>query len=64
VAIRDPDEDDLAVLEELLGLYHRELLSSHQDEEADWVEGVIARCRTAFVRIVPEPAPPVVPTDE
>ncbi|HOI17466.1 MAG TPA: glutamate synthase-related protein, partial [Geobacteraceae bacterium] len=64
VAIRDLEEDDLAALEELLGLYHREILSSHQDEEADWVEGVIAHCRTGFVKIVPEPAPPVVPTDE
>lgn len=64
VSIRDLEEEDIAALEELLGLYHRELLSSHQDEEADWVEGVMARCRTAFVSIVPEPAPPVVPTDE
>ena len=62
VAIRDLEEADLAVLEELLGLYHRELLSSHQYEEADWLEGVMAKCRTAFVKIVPEPAP--APTDE
>ncbi|MDD3294842.1 MAG: hypothetical protein PHG20_09180, partial [Geobacteraceae bacterium] len=62
VAIRDLEEADLAVLEELLGLYHRELLSSHQYQEADWLEGIIAKCRTAFVKIVPEPAP--APTDE
>ncbi len=62
VAIRDLEEADLAVLENLLGLYHRELLSSHQYEEADWLEGVIAKCRTTFVKIVPEPAPAV--TDE
>ena len=34
--------------------YHRELLHSHQEEEADWLEGVIARSRSCFVKIVPE----------
>ena len=54
VEIRDLVEDDEAALEELLGLYHRELLHSHQEEEVDWVAEVLSHCRTHFVRIVPE----------
>ena len=54
VEIRDLEEEDVAQLEMLLGKYHRELLHSHQEEEADWLEGVIARCRSRFVKIVPE----------
>ena len=53
VEIRDPEEADIARIEELLFLYHKELLHSHQDEEADWVEKVISECRHKFVRIVP-----------
>ncbi len=54
VEIRDPDEEDIAGIGELLLIYHRELLHSHQIEEADWVEQVLSRARTGFVKIVPE----------
>jgi glutamate synthase (NADPH/NADH) large chain len=54
VEIRDLEEDDVAVLEELLGKYHRELLHSHQEEEADRLADVIAYCRSSFVKVVPE----------
>ena len=54
VEIRHPDEGDLATIDELLTGYHRELLRSHQDEEADWVAEVIAGSRDTFVKIVPE----------
>jgi len=54
VEIRNLDEEDVSQLEELLGKYHRELLHSHQEEEADWVAGVTARCRSGFVKVVPE----------
>lgn len=64
VEIRDLEEDDIPVLEELLLRYHRELLHSHQEEEADWVEGVMAHCRTGFVKIVAEAAPAPVQSDE
>jgi len=56
VEIRDLEEGDVAQLEELLGKYHRELLHSHQEEEADWLAEVIARCRGRFVKVVPEKA--------
>jgi len=54
VEIRDLEEEDVASLEELLGKYHRELLHSHQEEEADWLAAVSARCRSCFVKLVPE----------
>ena len=54
VEIRDMEEEDVASLEELLGKYHRELLHSHQVEEADWLADVMARCRERFVKVVPE----------
>ena len=54
VEIRDLEEADVTSIEDLLGKYHRELLHSHQEEEADWVARVIAACRSRFVRIVPE----------
>lgn len=54
VEIRDLEEEDVAAIGELLLKYHRELLHSHQEEEADWVEGAIALCRSRFVKIVPE----------
>jgi glutamate synthase (NADPH/NADH) large chain len=54
VEIRDLEEEDVAAIGELLLQYHRELLHSHQTEEADWVEQVLAACRTRFVKIVPE----------
>ncbi|MBT0651628.1 glutamate synthase-related protein [Geomobilimonas luticola] len=53
VEVRDLEEDDITQVEELLLIYHRELLHSHQEEEADWVEDAVARCRTRFVKIVP-----------
>jgi glutamate synthase (NADPH/NADH) large chain len=56
VEIRDLEEEDVASVEELLGTYHRELLHSHQEEEADWLGSVIAGCRSRFVKIVPEQA--------
>jgi glutamate synthase (NADPH) large chain len=56
VAIRDPEEGDLAAIEELLLQYHRELIHSHQEEEAEWVANCIAGSRTGFVKIVPETA--------
>jgi glutamate synthase (NADPH/NADH) large chain len=54
VELRDLEEEDVASIETLLGKYHRELLHSHQAEEADWVAQAIARCRSRFVKIVPE----------
>ncbi len=54
VEVRDLDEGDVSSLEELLGRYHQELLHSHQQEEADWLAGVISRCRSGFVKVVPE----------
>jgi glutamate synthase (NADPH/NADH) large chain len=54
VEIRDLEEEDVAGVGELLLQYHRELLHSHQTEEADWVERVLSGCRTRFVKIVPE----------
>jgi glutamate synthase (NADPH/NADH) large chain len=54
VEIRHPEEHDIAAIEELLMGYHRELLRSHQDEEAAWVMETVAACRTSFVKIVPE----------
>jgi len=64
VEIRDLEEDDVLQLEELLMQYHRELLHSHQEEEADWLEGVVSRCRTTFVKIIPEHLPSEIPSDE
>ncbi|RNC66351.1 MAG: glutamate synthase [Desulfuromonadales bacterium] len=54
VEIRDLDEDDLASVDELLLTYRRELLHSHQEEEADAVEEIMACVRNRFVKIVPE----------
>ncbi|MBT1072442.1 glutamate synthase-related protein [Pelotalea chapellei] len=54
VEIRNVEEEDISQLELLLGKYHRELLHSHQEEEADWVANVMARSRDCFVKIVPE----------
>ena len=54
VKIRELEEEDVAGIGELLLQYHRELLHSHQNEEADWVEEVLSGCRTRFVKIVPE----------
>jgi glutamate synthase (NADPH/NADH) large chain len=54
VEIRDLEEDDVTVLEELLGKYHRELLHSHQEEEADRLADVVSHCRSCFVKVVPE----------
>jgi glutamate synthase (NADPH) large chain len=56
VEIRELEEEDIVQVEELLGKYHRELLHSRQEEEADWLAGIIARCRSRFVKIVPEKA--------
>ena len=54
VEIRDLEEEDLAQVVELLGNYGRELFHSHQEDEADWLAGVIAQARSRFVKIVPE----------
>ena len=54
VEIRDLDVEDVVQLELLLGKYGRELYHSHQEEEADWLAGVVARARSRFVKIVPE----------
>jgi len=54
VEIRDMEEEDLSQVEELLGKYARELYHSHQEDEADWLSGVVARARSRFVKIVPE----------
>ncbi|MBE0599517.1 MAG: glutamate synthase, partial [Desulfuromonadales bacterium] len=57
VEISDLEEEDVAVVTTLLLQYHRELLHSHQGEEADWLENVLSHCRSRFVRIAPrEPA--------
>jgi glutamate synthase (NADPH/NADH) large chain len=57
VELRDIGEEDVAVIEELLLKYHRELLHSHQEEEAAWAAQVMARCASLFVKIVPEKSP-------
>ncbi|WP_459816992.1 glutamate synthase-related protein [Geotalea toluenoxydans] len=54
VEIRDLEENDITNVEELLLQYHRELIRSQQEVEADWVEGAVASCRNRFVKIVPE----------
>jgi glutamate synthase (NADPH) large chain len=54
VEIRELEPEDLAALELLLGKYGRELYHSHQEEEADWLAGVVAHARSRFVKIVPE----------
>ena len=54
VEIRDLEEEDITQLEMLLAKYHRELIHSHQEDEADWLAGIIGRCRNSFVKIVPE----------
>jgi glutamate synthase (NADPH) large chain len=53
VEIRDLEEDDIARVEELLLHYQRELLHSHQEDEAGWLEKVIGGCRVNFVKISP-----------
>jgi glutamate synthase (NADPH/NADH) large chain len=53
VEIRDLDEEDVSQVEELLFLYHRELLHSHQEEEADRIESILSGCRNTFVKIIP-----------
>ncbi|HEU0264415.1 MAG TPA: glutamate synthase-related protein, partial [Geobacterales bacterium] len=54
VEIRDLDEGDVVQIQELLLQYHRELLHSNQEEEADWLGHVMADSRSRFVKIVPE----------
>ncbi len=54
VEIRDIEEEDVANIGELLLAYHRELLHSHQEEEADAVEKIMGGARSGFVKIVPE----------
>ncbi|QSV46632.1 glutamate synthase-related protein [Geobacter benzoatilyticus] len=54
VEIRDIEEEDVANIGELLLAYHRELLHSHQEEEADAVERIMGGARSSFVKIVPE----------
>jgi glutamate synthase (NADPH/NADH) large chain len=54
VEIRDLEEEDTAIIEFMLSKYHRELIHSHQEEEADWLATVIAACRSRFVKVVPE----------
>jgi glutamate synthase (NADPH) large chain len=56
VEIRDLEEEDVTQVGELLAKYHRELLHSHQEEEADWLADVMAGSRSRFVKIVPEQA--------
>ncbi|ABA90179.1 ferredoxin-dependent glutamate synthase [Syntrophotalea carbinolica DSM 2380] len=62
VDLYDLDDTDVEAVERLLGAYHRELLYSHQAQEAAWVEQLKDKCRTRFVRIAPVgavDAPPV-----
>jgi glutamate synthase (NADPH/NADH) large chain len=54
VEIRGIEEDDVLQLEMLLAKYHRELIHTHQDEEAEWVAALMGRCTSRFVKIVPE----------
>jgi glutamate synthase (NADPH/NADH) large chain len=54
VALHELEEEDVDQIGELLLQYHRELVHSHQDEEAQWVEKVMGHCRTRFVKITPE----------
>jgi glutamate synthase (NADPH) large chain len=54
VEIRSLEEEDVAAVGELLLQYHRELLHSHQAEEADWIERALAHCRSRFVKIIAE----------
>ncbi len=46
-------EADRENLEELLVAYMAELRDSGQDQEADWVAGVLAEWRTRFMKVVP-----------
>jgi glutamate synthase (NADPH/NADH) large chain len=48
---------DLETVRRLLGAYHRELLYSHQAEEAAWVAGVREESGSRFVRIIPAGTP-------
>jgi glutamate synthase (NADPH/NADH) large chain len=62
VDLYDLEAADIEVVRRLLGAYHRELLYSHQDEEADWVAHAKEECRSRFVRLSPVgmvSAPPV-----
>jgi glutamate synthase (NADPH/NADH) large chain len=54
VELRELEEADVLEIEELLMRYHRELLHSGQEDEADWVGRTMAGCRHGFVKIVPE----------
>ncbi len=54
VQIRPLEEEDLPQIEELLLEYHRALLHSHQEEEARWVQEVLAEADRRFVKIAPE----------
>lgn len=62
VEIRALEDQDDEALRELLTAYHRELLYSHQNEEAAWVGQLREERRHRFVKIVPagvQTAPPV-----
>lgn len=58
VSIKDLDENDATAVDQLLGEYERELLYSHQNHEAAWVERIRQECRLRFVKIVAGGAEP------
>lgn len=53
VDLYELNDNDVEAVSRLLSAYHRELLYSHQAEEADWVAGLKEDCRSRFVRIAP-----------
>jgi len=59
VSLRDMDEQGLADLRLLLGMYMEALRQSFQDEEAQAVATLLGQARQRFVRIVPELGPTV-----
>jgi glutamate synthase (NADPH/NADH) large chain len=61
VDLYDLAADDVEALRRMLGAYHRELLYSHQVEEAEWVAELAEHCSQRFVRIAPAGAVAVPP---
>jgi glutamate synthase (NADPH/NADH) large chain len=53
VELQDLDDEGFLDIEELLGHYAAELRASHQDEEAERIDGLTAGARSNFLQIVP-----------
>ena len=52
VELYDPNEGDIEQIDELLMEYHKELLHSYQNDEAQIVGQIMARSSERFVKIV------------